>query len=204
MVWKIPEKTSTSAPPDLTDEEQAYFQTCMSQVLDHSSGLNNAAMIVDPVTFSLTTFKGDHQPWVIAIGMHSTDQHPLAHAVMEAVARASERDKKLWPISSLEEKKMAMNEEGLSSKRQKLETGDPDTTSYAGPRPYMCTGYDIFIKREPCIMCAMALVHSRLSRVIYCHSDLDHGALGGKTKLHAQRSLNHHYHVYQLSLKGKE
>ena len=50
-------------------------------------------------------------------------------------------------------------------------------------------------------MCSMALVHARLSRVVYCQSDTQHGALGGKLRLHAERSLNHHYMVYQLPAK---
>ena len=32
---------------------------------------------------------------------------------------------------------------------------------------YYLTGYDLYIFREPCIMCAMALVHSRVRRVFY-------------------------------------
>ena len=69
-----------------------------------------------------------------------------------------------------------------------------------GPRPYLCTGYDAFLLHEPCVMCAMALVHSRLRRVIYCVPDAQHGALGGAFKLHSQRSLNHHYAVWRLPL----
>jgi tRNA-specific adenosine deaminase 3 len=53
-------------------------------------------------------------------------------------------------------------------------------------------------------MCAMALVHSRLQRVIYCVPDARHGALGGRSKLHAQRSLNHHYAVYSVPLVPEE
>jgi len=68
------------------------------------------------------------------------------------------------------------------------------------PKPYMCTGYDCFLVSEPCIMCAMGLVHSRLARVIYCHADVAGGALGGRTHLMKQRSLNHHYQAYHVAL----
>jgi tRNA-specific adenosine deaminase 3 len=63
-------------------------------------------------------------------------------------------------------------------------------------KPYLCTGYDCFLLREPCMMCAMALLHSRVARVVYCQADPVHGALGGKVRMHANRSLNHHYLVY--------
>lgn len=51
-------------------------------------------------------------------------------------------------------------------------------------------------------MCAMALVHSRVRRVVYCAPNPGGGALGGAFRLHAQRSLNHHYTVYRLPLLG--
>jgi tRNA-specific adenosine deaminase 3 len=77
----------------------------------------------------------------------------------------------------------------------------PEAGSIGGDRPYMCTGYDCFLVHEPCIMCAMALVHSRLSRVIYCYKDPQGGALGGQQHLMAKKSLNHHFKVYHLPLQ---
>lgn len=68
-------------------------------------------------------------------------------------------------------------------------------------KPYLCTGYDCFLVNEPCYMCAMGLVHSRVARVIFCHADGKHGVLGGKYRLQAERTLNHHYRVYHMPLK---
>jgi tRNA-specific adenosine deaminase 3 len=78
-------------------------------------------------------------------------------------------------------------------------------------RPYMCTGYDCFVLCEPCMMCAMALVHSRVRRVFYCVPEPDGmGALGGhwsyegagegRCMLMRERSLNHHYEVWYVPL----
>ena len=67
-----------------------------------------------------------------------------------------------------------------------------------GPKPYLCTGFDCYLVREPCVMCAMALVHSRVRRVVYAEADPKWGALGGSLRLHGQRSLNHHYTVYHM------
>lgn len=61
--------------------------------------------------------------------------------------------------------------------------------------PYLCTGYDVYLTAEPCLMCAMALVHSRARRIFYGCPSPD-GALGSRLKLHTVANLNHHYEVY--------
>lgn len=92
----------------------------------------------------------------------------------------------------------ALRGEASAAERAAAPAADP------GPRPYLCTGYDCYVLREPCTMCAMALVHSRLRRVVFCCADRRYGALGGAFRLHAQRSLNHHYQVYRLPLAEAE
>ncbi|XP_045460593.1 probable inactive tRNA-specific adenosine deaminase-like protein 3 [Harmonia axyridis] len=66
--------------------------------------------------------------------------------------------------------------------------GDPEG-------PYLCTGYDVFTIHEPCVMCAMALIHSRAKRVFYRMPSVN-GALGSLCKIHTVKELNHHYEVF--------
>lgn len=72
------------------------------------------------------------------------------------------------------------------------------------PGGYVCTGHDAFLSHEPGPLDAMALLHARIARVIYCVPDPCHGALGGQgnggMRLHELRSLNHHYRVYRAHL----
>jgi len=69
--------------------------------------------------------------------------------------------------------------------------------------PYLCTGYDLYVTREPCVMCAMALVHSRIRRVFYGCRDSVMGALGSRYKIHTQAGLNHHFEVFCGVLEEK-
>ena len=48
-------------------------------------------------------------------------------------------------------------------------------------------------------MCAMALLHSRVRRVIYGSLNADSGGLGSRTRVHEIAQLNHHYQVYRLT-----
>ncbi|XP_043514330.1 probable inactive tRNA-specific adenosine deaminase-like protein 3 [Frieseomelitta varia] len=62
--------------------------------------------------------------------------------------------------------------------------------------PYLCTGYWTFLLREPCPLCAMALLHSRVLRIFYGIPNENTGVLGSKTVLHAVPGLNHRYQVW--------
>lgn len=84
--------------------------------------------------------------------------------------------------------------------KRKRADGDADVAAAApaasAARPYLCTGWDCYVVREPCTMCAMALVHSRVRRVVYAAPDAAAGALESRGRLMALRSLNHHFEVY--------
>ena len=59
----------------------------------------------------------------------------------------------------------------------------------------------MYVTAEPCAMCAMAMVHSRVRRVVYALPVAGGGALGSLYRLHAYRSLNHHFQVVRGMLQ---
>lgn len=60
---------------------------------------------------------------------------------------------------------------------------------------YRLPGCDLYVTLEPCAMCAGAMMHARLSRVIFGAQDPKTGACGSIIDLFAQENLNHHTEV---------
>jgi tRNA(adenine34) deaminase len=51
---------------------------------------------------------------------------------------------------------------------------------------------ELYVTLEPCAMCAMAIMHARLRRVVFAAADPKTGAAGSVLDLFAQARLNHH------------
>lgn len=57
---------------------------------------------------------------------------------------------------------------------------------------YRLPGCQLFVTLEPCIMCAGAIMHARIARIVYGASDPKSGACGSVIDLFSERRLNHH------------
>jgi tRNA(adenine34) deaminase len=57
---------------------------------------------------------------------------------------------------------------------------------------YRLTGCALYVTLEPCAMCAGAMMHARIARVVFGAADPKTGACGGVVDLFADRRLNHH------------
>ncbi|XP_037344360.2 probable inactive tRNA-specific adenosine deaminase-like protein 3 [Pungitius pungitius] len=125
---------------------------------------------------------------IVAVGHDLRGEHPLHHAVMVCIDL------------------VARSQGGGCYSFDRFPacrfTPPPPPGTEASSPPYICTGYDLYVTREPCVMCAMALVHSRIGRVFYGSSSPD-GAMGTKYKIHSEKDLNHHFEVYKGVL-GKQ
>ncbi len=59
-------------------------------------------------------------------------------------------------------------------------------------RNYRLPGCTLYVTLEPCAMCAMALLHARLARVVFGAHDPKTGACGSVLNLFEDPRLNHH------------
>lgn len=60
---------------------------------------------------------------------------------------------------------------------------------------YRLPGCELFVTLEPCVMCSGAIMHARLSRLVFGATDPKTGACGSIVNLFEQEKLNHHTEV---------
>lgn len=60
---------------------------------------------------------------------------------------------------------------------------------------YRLPGCTLYVTLEPCAMCAMAILHARLERLVYAATDPKTGAAGSVLNLFDMSALNHHTSV---------
>ncbi|XP_027878286.1 putative inactive tRNA-specific adenosine deaminase-like protein 3 [Xiphophorus couchianus] len=122
---------------------------------------------------------------VVAVGHDRRGEYPLQHAVMVCI-----------DLVAQSQGGGCYRHDGYDACRFAPTDPQPE----GGAVPYICSGYDLYVTREPCVMCAMALVHSRIGRVFYGAAAAD-GALGTRFKIHTQKDLNHRFQVYRGVLR---
>ncbi len=57
---------------------------------------------------------------------------------------------------------------------------------------YRLTGCTLFVTLEPCAMCAGAIMHARIARLVFGAADPKTGACGSVVNLFAEERFNHH------------
>jgi len=59
---------------------------------------------------------------------------------------------------------------------------------------YRLPGATLYVTLEPCIMCAGAIVHARIARVVYATKEPKTGAVGSCFDIFNTQQLNHYVH----------
>jgi tRNA(adenine34) deaminase len=61
---------------------------------------------------------------------------------------------------------------------------------------YRLNGTTLYVTLEPCVMCAAAIVHARIARLVFGAWDPKAGAAGSTTNVFALPSMNHRVDVF--------
>lgn len=105
-----------------------------------------------------------------------TRNNPIKHPIMDGIAHIAELELR---------------------RRQESCYNDNESNNY------LCLNYHVYSTHEPCAMCAMALLHSRISQLIYIKPSTKTGAIGMESghqeMVHVSCSLNWKFESFQYT-----
>ncbi|KAJ3075517.1 adenosine deaminase, tRNA-specific 3 [Podochytrium sp. JEL0797] len=170
-------KEKANSPPESDGQVILLRERALEVSLSHkyTQQLPIASAIVNPTTNHL-----------ISLNKDTRHLHPLHHSIMHSIASVAAHER------SHRDMKPA------SAKRKSIDT-EGGNAAYPGEaeQGYLCTGLDAYLSREPCAMCAMGLLHSRIRRVFYWERRED-GGIGSAYKIHVHPNLNHKFAVFRV------
>ena len=115
-----------------------------------------------------------------------SNTHALRHAVINVIRQMADHQASIGPSSA---------EASAASLLS------PATEELRGTN-YLLTSLALFTTHEPCIMCSMALIHSRVKEVFYLYSMDKTGGCGGVACLPTLKGVNHRFEIYQWKAEG--
>ncbi|KAJ1723211.1 tRNA-specific adenosine deaminase subunit tad3 [Coemansia erecta] len=165
---------------NLDPKEQAYVERMMRLAQEQRElcvGASRVGVVVaDP--------RQSHEAEAAAVVARAHDTrergNPLRHAVMHCIGLVADAE--------------------VHRRKRSLPDKEEEEGGERG-EGYLCAGLDVFSTKEPCVMCCMALVHSRVGRLFFVDRDAAAGGIS-RYAMHARKALNHHFTTYHCRPAG--
>ncbi len=160
---------------------RVWVRRVIERIVDDAINARNrgelpiATHVTCPPILARITKEGDIPPTPnIRASAHDTRQsknHPLKHAALACIANIA-RLRTVWPATP--------------------------TLGTRNGADYLLTSLSLFITHEPCLMCTMALLHSRVKEIYYILPSAD-GGFNSTYGVHGHPQLNHQVDVFDCS-----
>ncbi|KAJ2478583.1 tRNA-specific adenosine deaminase subunit tad3 [Coemansia sp. RSA 2131] len=165
--------------PEFSSDEREYIEMCLqtaTQLKSKTADTENRANAV--VMGKLQTRK------IVAQAADTTSEscHPLRHAIMNCIALVADREVARLTAEPVDD------DNTVPMKRPHEPCNDQDVGGY------LCEGLDVFAVKEPCVMCTMALVHSRIGRLFFVEQSHNGGI--SRYAMHSHKALNHNFTAF--------
>ncbi|KAJ2426653.1 tRNA-specific adenosine deaminase subunit tad3 [Coemansia sp. RSA 2531] len=181
-VWPVSYRPPVIVRTVLSPEDREYIERILRHVADSISTEEDVVVAICSPNTRLVMAE-------TTVSQASRKVYPLKHAAMCCIAKVADAELKRQECAS----------DVLPAKRPHspiASDGDSNGDYVAG---YLCEGLDVFASREPCVMCTMALVHSRIGRLFFLAASPGGGGIS-RYSMHSYKSLNHHFSAFQCSI----
>ncbi|KAL1736663.1 hypothetical protein EV714DRAFT_198278 [Schizophyllum commune] len=132
--------------------------------------------------------------------------HPLRHAAIDVIRQVAEY-RASTPAASTSStnatRPKGAQQEDDDTSAAALERADDASPAAQNGQDYLLTGLTLYLTHEPCIMCSMALLHSRVKEVIYLIPMNATGGCGGATCLPWLQGVNHRFRIGRWKGEGQ-
>ncbi|KZT53134.1 cytidine deaminase-like protein [Calocera cornea HHB12733] len=204
LVWPVEPIMRTQEERRWTRAEVAWVVRGLKRAISvaREAGLRGEV----PVGTYVCNAPGEEEIEAVGVDTRLSANHPLRHSVMAAVRGIADIRVVISPSASTSVSTRISAEGSPASSAPVSRSGTPSlTASKKNGADYLLTSLTLFTTHEPCIMCSMALVHSRVKDVFYVQGMPGTGGCGGAEGRGCGvvgKGVNHRFGVWRWTGEG--